>query len=673
MKNAGTVKEEIDWLRKEIERHNYKYYVLNQPEISDYEFDQMMQRLIQLEKQYPEYEDPNSPTKRVGGAVTKEFRTVKHEIPMYSLDNSYSREEVTAFHQRVARWLGKDPSYVCELKYDGIAISILYEDGKFVRAVTRGDGEKGDDISENVRTVRSVPLHLNGEVPGKLYALGEIFMPRKEFQRLNKERRENGEPEFANPRNATGGTLKLQDSSEVARRKLDCFMYYIAIPHTSSFTGHYEALMAARRWGFKVPLPEEKYIMKCRSVENIFEFIDYWEHRREELPFEVDGVVIKVNDYVDQKSLGYTSKSPRWAIAFKYHPEQAVTRLESVSFQVGRTGVITPVANLKPVLLSGTTVKRASLYNADQIEALDLHIGDYVVVEKGGEIIPKIVGVDRSKRDLFNHKVKFPSVCPACGIRLVKDAEQALWYCPNEWGCEPQLKGKIVHFTHRKAMNIEGLGEETVDLLFDEGLVKTIADIYTLTEEKLSNLERWGEKSARNLIRAIEKSKEVPFERVLFALGIRYVGETTARKLARRFRNIDNLMQADIEELKKTEEVGDVIARSIKDFFMDPRNIEIIRRLKKAGLRFSLSEESVPVQSNKLVGKTFVVSGVFSKFSREGLKHAIEANGGKVTSSVSGNTDYIVAGENMGPAKLEKAQKLGVKIISEDDFLKMIE
>lgn len=665
-------KQRIEQLRKEIEEHNYRYYILNQPTISDYEFDQLMHELIELEKKYPQFDDPNSPSKRVGGSITKEFPTETHEYPMYSLDNVYSSEELNEFHNRVVKTLGELPLYTCELKYDGIAISILYENGIFVKAITRGDGIRGDDISNNVKTVRSIPLKLHQDYPEKLYARGEIYMPKKEFLRINKEREEIAEPPFANPRNATGGTLKLQDSAEVARRRLEGVIYYI-ISDSLNEDSHFKTLQLARKWGFNVPNFEKNYIKLCHSLQEIKEFIQYWETRRNELPFEVDGVVIKVDSIRQREILGFTSKAPRWAIAFKYKPEQAETELISVDFQVGRTGIITPVANLKPVLLAGTVVKRASLYNADQLEKMDLHVGDTVVVEKGGEIIPKIVEIKAEKRKPGSTKIHFVTHCPACGSKLKRDESQALVFCPNEWGCPPQLKGKIIHFTQRKAMNIEGLGEETVELLFEKNLIKTIADIYHLKKEDLLKLERWAEKSSSNLIEAIEKSKNVPFERVLFALGIRHVGETTAKKLARKFGSLDALMNASKEELMQTEDIGEIIADSIIAFFKDPHNQKIIQELKKAGLQFSIDEKMLSQKSGKLQGKTIVISGVFHKISREDLKDLIELNGGKVSSSVSKKTDFIVAGENMGPAKLEKAKELGVKILSEDEFFTLLE
>jgi len=661
-------KQRIEELSKQIEEHNYRYYQLAEPIISDFEFDALMNELIKLEKEFPEFLSPESPSQRVGGTITKEFKTVKHKYPMLSLSNTYSEEELKEFDNRIKKTLNKDFEYVCELKYDGVAIGLTYVNGKLKQAVTRGDGEKGDDVTTNVKTIKSIPLKLRGNnYPEEFEIRGEIFMPRKVFDEINKEREEIGDPPLANPRNAAAGTLKMQDSSIVAKRKLDCFLYFV-LGENLPYKSHYENLIAAKEWGFKVP----EYIRKVKSIEEVYEFIKYWEQKRFSLPFDTDGVVVKVNNYEDQNILGFTAKSPRWAIAFKYKAEQATTILESISYQVGRTGAITPVANLKPVLLAGTIVKRASLHNADIIEKLDVRIGDTVFVEKGGEIIPKITGVDISKRNLFSQKTQFISTCPECNTKLIRPEGFAQYFCPNENGCPPQIKGKIAHFTSRKAMAIESLGEETIEQLFNAGLIRNIADIYDLKKEQIVLLDRMAEKSAQNLIDGIEQSKKVPFERVLYALGIRHVGETTAKKLAYYFKNIDALKSASKEQLLDVGDIGEVIAQSIKDYFSNPQNITLIERLKQVGLQFSLSEEQLANNTDKLKGLTFVISGVFNKISREDLKKLIEQNGGKNTGSISGKTSYLVAGENAGPEKIKKAQSLGVKIISEDEFFDLL-
>lgn len=665
-------KIKIEKLSIELERHNYLYYVLSQPQISDYEFDMMMKELQALEEQFPEFAYPNSPAKRVGGDITKIFETVYHRYPMMSLDNSYSKEEIVDFEKRIHKLIYSPVEYVCELKYDGVAISLHYKNGNFVRGITRGDGIRGDDITTNIKTIRSIPLKLRGDFPDDFEIRGEIFMPRSAFEKLNKEKEEAGESLLANPRNTTSGTLKMQDSSVVARRRLDSFLYSIA-GEKLPFGNHYDNMVKAAEWGFKIPDPQKNYITRCRSIDEIMDFIEYWDKHRHQLPFDIDGVVIKVNSFLQQEQLGYTSKSPRWAIAYKYKAEQAVTILERVTYQVGRTGAITPVANLRPVLLAGTIVKRASLYNADQIEKLDLHEHDTVFVEKGGEIIPKITGIDKTKREPHSKQIHYAQNCPECGTPLVRNEDEALHYCPNEEGCPTQIKGKIAHFAGRKAMDINNLGEETVELLYENGLVKNIADIYSLRKEQLLTLERIAEKSAQNLITGIEESKKIPFERVLFALGIRHVGATVAKKLAHYFKNIDALMIASEQQLMEVGEIGEVIAKSVAEYFKSEKNRQAVERLRQAGLNFELSEEKLKNATDKLKGLNFVVSGVFEKFSRDELKNAIEQHGGKCAGSVSGKTNYIIAGEGMGPEKKKKAEKLGVKIISESDFIKMIE
>ncbi|MBI4931900.1 MAG: NAD-dependent DNA ligase LigA [Bacteroidetes bacterium] len=670
-------KKKIEQLSKELEEHNYKYYVLAKPSISDYDFDMKLEELVKLEKEFPELLLSDSPSQRVGGMITKEFKAIKHEYAFLSLSNSYSKDDLKDFDERVRKGVAGQIEYVCELKYDGVAIGLKYENGKLVQAVTRGDGEQGDEITTNAKTIRAVPLRLSPpskggqggfSFPDKFEIRGEVFMTRKTFDAINKEKAEAGDALLANPRNSTAGTLKMQDSAEVARRKLDCFMYML-YGKELPFKNHYESLKEAKKWGFKVP----DYISKCKTLDDVFEFIDIWDKDRHKLPFDIDGVVIKVNSYEQQKVLGFTAKSPRWAIAYKFKTETASTILEEITYQVGRTGAITPVANLKPVKLGGTTVKRASLHNADIIEKLDVRVGDTVYVEKGGEIIPKIVGVDLKKRPSNAHKTKYISECPECGTELVRGEDEANHYCPNEWGCPPQIKGKMSHFTSRKAMNIDSLGEETIEMLYEKGFVKNIADIYELKKykEELMNIERMGEKSVSNLLAGIEESKQVPFERVLYALGIRHVGETLAKKLARQLRDIDSIMDATEEQLTATNDVGGQVAKSLIDFFSEKKNIELVQRLKKYGLQFE-SQTTQLTQSTKLTGLTFVVSGVFTKFSRDDLKAAIEQNGGKVAGSVSGKTSYLLAGENMGPEKLKKAEKLGVKIIDENEFGEMI-
>lgn len=653
-------------LRQQLNEHNHRYYVLAQPTISDREFDLLMDELQKIEDSYPELRTADSPTQRVGGTVTKEFATVKHRHPMLSLANSYSKEEVDDFAQRIYKTLGREVEYVCELKFDGVAIGLRYENGVLVQGVTRGDGTQGDDVTANVRTVRHLPLKLQGDFPTNVEFRGEVYLPRPEFDRINREREEIGEPTYANPRNTAAGTLKLQDSAQVADRKLACFVYAVILDEGGTGT-HMGDLNLARAWG----LPISNHARVCQNVNEVMDYLNHWDVARHQLPFDTDGVVIKVNNLTDQTALGFTAKSPRWAVAYKFASEQAATVLETVTYQVGRTGAITPVANLRPVLLAGTTVKRASLHNADQIAKLDLHLGDTVLVEKGGEIIPKIVGVDVAQRLMAAVPVGFIENCPECGSQLVRADGEAQHYCPNALGCAPQIKGRIEHFIGRKAMDIDGLGEETVTQLYEAQLINNVADLYELNYDQLIALDRMADKSARNLLDGIAQSRNVPFARVLFALGIRHVGETMAKKLAKQFRTIDALMAANIDELTSTDEVGEVVAQSIINFFADPRNCQTVDRLKSYGLQMSLGDDHAPV-SNALNGAAFVVSGVFSKFSRDGIKDAIEAHGGKNVGSISAKTDYVLAGENMGPAKLEKARKLGIQIISEDEFLLMI-
>lgn len=665
-------KIKIENLSKELDRHNYLYYVKNEPEISDYEFDVLMKELQELEKLFPEFTNENSPTKRVGGDITKKFETVYHRYPMLSLENSYSIEEIVDFETRIHKLLHTAVEYVCELKYDGVAISLHYKNGNFVRAVTRGDGIKGDDITTNVKTIRSIPLKLRGNFPDDFEIRGEIFMPHSSFEKMNREKLEAGEPALANPRNAAAGTLKMQDSSVVAKRNLDSFLYSVVGEKLPS-ENHFDNILNASNWGFKIPNPEKKFIAKCKNIDEIKSFIEYWNDHRHQLPFDIDGIVIKVNSFKQQEQLGYTAKSPRWAIAYKYAPEQAITTLEKITYQVGRTGAITPVANLKPVLLAGTTVKRASLHNADIIAKLDLHESDTVVVEKGGEIIPKIVSVEKTKRLVNAEKINYIENCPECGTKLIRAEEEAVHYCPNEESCPPQIKGKIAHFASRKAMEIDGLGEETVELLYENGLIKNIADIYFLKKEQLLQLERMAEKSAQNLLNGIEASKKISFERVIFALGIRHVGETVAKKLARHFKNIDALMNATADQLLEVGDIGETIARSMEDYFSKTKHKELIQKLKQAGLKFELSEEELKTVSDKLKDLSFVVSGVFTKFSRDELKNIIAKNGGKVLGSVSSKTNFVIAGDGMGPEKKKKAEKFGVAIIGENEFLKLIE
>ena len=661
------IKDQIESLRRELEQHNYNYYVLSSPTISDMDFDLKLKQLQELEEAHPEFFDPNSPTQRVGSDIAAGFNQVSHVYPMLSLGNTYSEGEVQDFYDRVRRGLNEDFELVCELKYDGTSISLTYEDGLLVRAVTRGDGDKGDDVTTNVKTIRSIPLRLHGDYPASFEIRGEILMPWSVFDELNREREEQEEQLFANPRNAASGTLKLQNSKMVASRKLDAYFYYLLGENLPSDL-HSGNLAAAHSWGFKI----SEATKICRSLEDISGFINYWDTERKNLPVATDGIVLKVNSISQQRALGFTAKSPRWAIAYKFQAEKAVTRLNSVSYQVGRTGAITPVANLDPVQLSGTTVKRASLHNADIIEALDLHIGDMVFVEKGGEIIPKITAVDKDARILIGDKVLFIKKCPECGAELVRFEGESAHYCPNENACPPQIKGKMEHFVSRKAMNIDGLGSETINLLYQNGLLHNIADIYSLKIPELIRLERLGTKSAYNIQAGFEKSKEVPFERVVFALGIRFVGETIAKKLAYAFKTIEALEQATLEELISVDEIGERIAQSVVLYFKDPLNTDTVNRLKLAGLQMKLSEEKLQSHGTTLSGFSIVISGTFSQHSRDEYKTMIERNGGKNVGSVSSKTSFILAGENMGPEKLKKAESLGVKLVDEITFLEMI-
>ena len=663
------IEKRIKDLRAELAEHNYRYYVLDDPIISDYAFDQMLKELQELEDKYPEYYDANSPTQRIGGEVIKRFETVLHKNRMYSLDNSYSREDILDWEKRIHKMLGGgNLEYTCELKYDGASINLVYENRQLVRAVTRGDGFMGDDVTANVRTIRSIPLVLKNNYPQSFEIRGEIILPLEGFERMNQDRIEAGEEPYRNPRNTASGSLKLQNSAEVAERPLDCLLYQL-VTSPSPFPTHYQNMQFALELGFKVP----QTISLCQNVEEIFRYLEHWDRKRHELPYETDGVVIKVNSLAQQEELGYTSKSPRWAIAYKFKAEQASTVLQSITYQVGRTGAITPVANLRPVELAGTTVKRASLHNADQIEKLDLRIGDTVFVEKGGEIIPKVVGVDLSKRPADSKPIAYINNCPDCGTELVRKEGEAQHYCLNEFGCPTQITGRIQHFISRKAMDVDGLGAETVELLYRSGLIHDYADLYTLTEEQLIPLERLAEKSSANMIRGIEASKAIPFEKVLFALGIRFVGETVAKKLARHYQSIDALMHASFEDLTNVEEIGEKIAYSIIRFFQNAHNRELVERLRSYGVQLAIHESELANRSDKLSGLVFVVSGVFDLFSRDDLKKSIEDNGGKVTGSISKKTSYVIAGDNMGPSKREKAESLQVPIISESDYLRMLE
>ncbi|MCL1933483.1 MAG: NAD-dependent DNA ligase LigA [Candidatus Azobacteroides sp.] len=663
-----TIKDRIEALRKRIEKLNYGYYVLSKPEISDFEFDRLMKELEHLEAEHPEFFDPNSPTQRVGSDINKNFVQVEHVYPMLSLSNTYSEGEVTDFYNRTSKSLNEPFEIVCELKYDGTSISLTYENGVLIRAVTRGDSVRGDDVTANVRTIKSIPLKLHGtNYPALFEIRGEVLMPWLVFEDLNRERAESEEPLFANPRNAASGTLKLQNPAIVASRRLDSYLYYL-LGENLPFDGHYENLKKAGSWGFKI----SDAIKKCETLEEVFEFIAYWDKERRNLPVATDGIVLKINSARQQLNLGWTSKSPRWAIAYKFQAESAETRLNSVDFQVGRTGAVTPVANLEPVLLSGTIVKRASLHNADIIENFDIHIGDLCYVEKGGEIIPKITGVNKAARFILGDKVRFIKNCPECGTPLVREEGEAIHYCPNHFGCPPQIKGMVEHFVSRKAMYIN-IGSETVNQFYNAGLIKNAADLYELKAEDVLKLDRWAEKSARNFIESVHESLSVPYDRALYALGIRYVGETVAKRLANAFHSIDDLMKADYEQLITVGEIGEVIARSVLNYFSIESNRRLVERLKNYGVQFTLREDELAEKTNKLNGQTFVISGTFSLHSRDEYKVLIEKNGGKNTSSVSAKTDYILAGENIGPAKLEKAMKMEIKIISEVEFLKMIE
>lgn len=663
------IKQQIEELRAQLRAHNYQYYVLDQPSISDFEFDMLLKQLQELEAEHPEFYDPNSPTVRVGGEVTKNFKTVVHTHRMYSLDNSYDRQDLLDWQARIVKNISDDTfSYTCELKYDGASINLTYENGQLIRAVTRGDGIQGDEVTANIRTIKTIPLSLKGAYPASMELRGEIILPLEGFQKMNQQRISEGEEPYMNPRNTASGSLKLQDSTLVAERPLDCLIYGIA-SEDMNIENQMSFLQAAKQWGFKIPDTAKE----CKSIEEVFDFVDYWDAARHELPYETDGVVIKVNSFAHQEELGYTSKAPRWAIAYKFKAEQKSTILESISYQVGRTGAITPVANLKPVLLAGTIVKRASVHNEDQMKKLDLRIGDSVFVEKGGEIIPKIVGVDLSLRSDSTTAIEFIHQCPECHTALTKQEGDAKHYCPNTYGCPPQITGRIEHFISRKAMDIDGIGAETVQLLFQAGLISTYADLYTLRAEDVMGLDRMAEKSATNMIEGIEASKQKPFEKVLFALGIRFVGETVAEKLAMAFKSIDTLATATFDDLIAVDEIGERIAKSVIEFFEDLGNTMMIERLKTYGLQLALSEEKLKSQSDVLKGKVFVVSGVFSIFSRDELKSLIKDNGAKVSSSISSKTDYLVAGDNMGPSKRQKAESLGVPIISEVEFQEMIQ
>lgn len=661
--------QEIESLTVKIHEYNQLYYVENNPVISDYEFDQLLKRLEALELEFPEYALENSPTKRVGGDLTKKFETVLHRFPMLSLSNTYSEEEIIDWENRLLKLSNEPLEFVCELKYDGVAIGIRYENGQLTKAVTRGDGTQGEDVTINVRTIRTIPLQLKGNFPEDFEIRGEIFMPLERFRLLNEERELNQEQLFANPRNTASGTLKMQDSKVVAERGLDSFLYGVYGNNLPMET-HFDAVQQASEWGFKVPSKQHRFIEKTSSIEGIMDFIHYWDQQRQLLPFEIDGVVIKVNNYQQQQQIGFTAKSPRWAIAYKFKTERVETILESVDYQVGRTGAVTPVANLKPVQLGGTTVKRASLHNSDQIEKFDLHLLDTVFVEKGGEIIPKIVGVNLAKRTSDAQKIAFISHCPECNAALIKREGEAQHFCQNELACPPQMKGKIEHFIARKGMNIDGLGAETVDLLYEKGIVHSIADLYDLNFDQLVDLDRMADKSANNLLQGLKASVEIPFERVLFALGIRYVGETVAKKLANFFKNIDAIQAASYDELVQVDEIGERIAISVQHYFSFEANRMIISRLKAASLQFELKEKEG--RTNKLEGKSFVVSGVFTSFSRDEIKELIELNGGKNVSAISAKTDYVLAGDNMGPAKLKKAESLGITILTEDAFVQLL-
>jgi DNA ligase (NAD+) len=668
--SSEEAKKRIQSLTAELKQHNYNYYVLAMPTISDFDFDKKLEELVALETEYPEFIDPDSPTQNVGGFITKEFKTVKHKWPMLSLGNTYNEQELLDFDQRIRKAIGDNFEYVCELKFDGLSMSLTYVDGKLERAVTRGDGVQGDEVTINVRTIHAIPKRLNEDnYPDHFEIRGEVFMHLKAFERLNEERLENGEPPYANPRNFASGTIKLQDSSEVAKRPLDSFMYFL-YTDKQLFKTHWESLQAVKHWGF----PVNEHSKLCADIDGVLQFIAHWENKRFSLSYDIDGIVIKVNNYSQQQELGFTAKSPRWAISYKYKAERVETELLSVSYQVGRTGAVTPVANLKPILLAGTTVKRATLHNANEIIRLDLHEGDSVYVEKGGEIIPKIISVNPDKRKPGAKPILYRTSCPACDTLLERKEGEAAFYCPNDEGCPPQIVGKMQHFTGRNVMNIDGLGYETIETLYQKGFIRHISDIYDLHKrsDELKTIERFGEKSINNMLDGIEKSKQMPFEKVLFGLGIRYVGATVAKKLAAHFKNIDNLMAASFDELNAVEEIGERISRSIIEYFADEKHREEIEKLKERGLQFVAEEKQVTLQSERLSGKSFIISGVFEKFSRDELKDIIEQNGGKILSSISAKLNYLVAGDNMGPAKLEKATKFNIPIISDEELMSML-
>jgi DNA ligase (NAD+) len=664
------IKEQIDILVKELNGHNYNYYVLADPLITDLEFDKKLEELAALEKQYPEYQDPDSPTQKVGGDITKEFQTVKHKWPMLSLGNTYNEQDLKDFDERVRKAIGDNFEYVCELKFDGLSINLTYENGKLARAVTRGDGTMGDDVTSNAKTILTIPKNIKGgKYPEMFEIRGEVFMHKPAFQRLNNERIENDEIPYANPRNFASGTLKMQDSSEVAKRPLDCFLYFL-YTDKRLYNTHWESLEAVKTWGFHIC----EHNKLCKSINEVLEFIHIWEEKRFGLSYDIDGIVIKVNNYSQQQELGFTAKSPRWAISYKYKAQEVETVLQEVTYQVGRTGAVTPVANLKPVLLAGTTVKRATLHNANEIIRLDLHKGDTVLVEKGGEIIPKIISVNTSKRKSDSESIVYPNNCPECGSNLVRKEGEVVHYCPNDEACPPQIVGKMQHFISRKAMNIEGLGQETIETFYQKGFVEHISDLYILHEKEdlLKQLDRFGERSITNMLEGIEKSKQMPFEKVLFGLGIRYVGETVAKKLAAHFKNIDSLMNASIMELTSAEEIGERIAESLMQYFSEKRHTQQIEELRRHGLQFESAENIVELLSTIFEGKSFIISGVFETYSRDELKDIIEANGGKILSSISSKLNYLVAGENMGPSKLDKATKLNIPIISDKELLEML-
>jgi DNA ligase (NAD+) len=668
--SLNTIKDTMDALVKELNQHTYNYYVLAMPTIADYEFDKKLESLIALEKEYPDFADPNSPSQKVGGDLTKAFVTVKHKWPMLSLGNTYNEQDLRDFDERIKKSIGENFEYVCELKFDGLSISLTYENNRLVRAVTRGDGTQGDDVTTNVKTINTIPHHLKTTEAPELFEIrGEILMHRAAFERLNKERAEIGEIAYANPRNFASGTIKMQNPKEVAKRPLDCFLYALNT-NKVLFNTHWESLQAMNSWGFQV----SKFSKLVSSIDDVFDFIRHWETERFNLTYDIDGIVIKVNSYAQQQELGFTVKSPRWAISYKYKAEEVETVLEKVTYQVGRTGAVTPVANLKPVLLAGTTVKRATLHNANEIERLDLHEGDTVFVEKGGEIIPKIINVNKEKRLPDALKIIYPIICPQCATPLIRNEGEVAFYCPNDEGCPPQIVGKIQHFIGRKAMDIDGLGDETIETFYQKGLIRHISDLYTLHEKavELRTLARFGQKSIDNMLAGIEASKQMPFEKVLFGLGLRYVGETVARKLAIGTKNIEQLSKATVEELILIDEIGQRIAESVVEYFQKPEHLSQIELLKSYGLQFEVKEVIITLNSDKLTGKTFVISGVFENFSREELKELIESNGGKILSSISAKLNYLVAGDNMGPSKLEKAQKLNIHLLSEDALLVML-